>query len=114
GIFVPIIAGILLFADKFTLLVYGNDFAGSAAILRILTLYVACFSFSIYFSSLLDYQGLARKRAVALSFSTALNIALNFVLIPRYGAAGAAIATTVSYLPYLALNGLEARRVLAG
>jgi O-antigen/teichoic acid export membrane protein len=47
----------------------------------------------------LDYMGFARRRAVAALLSAAANIALNIVLIPRFGIEGAALATQITYTP---------------
>jgi O-antigen/teichoic acid export membrane protein len=66
---------------------------------------------SIILSSFLDYIGKAKKRAYNISVTIILNIGLNIILIPRYGATGAAIATSVSYLPYVILNWLEVRKI---
>jgi len=41
-----------------------------------------------------------------------LNIILNLILIPRYGAVGASIGTSIAYLPYVILNWLECKKVL--
>jgi O-antigen/teichoic acid export membrane protein len=42
----------------------------------------------------------------------ALNIILNILLIPKYGAIGASIATSIAYTPYVILNWLEVRKIL--
>jgi len=101
---------ILIFSDRFIPLIYGVEFSAAALPLKLLTPYLAMFSFSIYFSDFLDYRGLATKRAVNLSVAVVLNIILNYLLIPKYGVNGAAIATSVSYLPYFMLNWLEVLR----
>ena len=91
-------------------MIFGKEYLGSVLPLQILTFYIICFSFSIFLSSLLDYQGKAKKRAVNLSFTLIANIILNYILIPPYGAIGAAIATSTSYLPYIILNFIEVRK----
>ena len=63
------------------------------------------------FGRFLTYQGLAKKRAINLSITVVLNVGLNFLLIPKYGAAGAATATSISFIPYLITNWLEVRKV---
>jgi len=93
-------------------LIFGENFQGSALPLQILIVYTVGFSFSILLSNFLNYQGLAKRRAINLTITVILNIALNYFLIPRYGAVGAAIGTSVSYLPYVILNWLEVKSVL--
>ena len=111
-IFSIIVGGILSFSWYFIPLIFGIEYRASVLPLRILTVYLLCFSFSIFLGSFLDYQGLAKKRAINLFIATILNITLNFILIPHFGAVGAATATSVSYLPYIVLNWLEVRKLL--
>ena len=109
-IFISISVIILVFSGIFVPFIFGKEYIGSILPLKILTVFLVCSPFLVLFGTFLNYQGLAWRRAVNLSLSTALNIALNFVLIPKYGAIGAALATAVSYLPYTILNGLEVRK----
>lgn len=97
----------------FVPLIFGQEYAASVAPLMILVLYLVLFSYSVFLSSFLDYQGRATKRALNLSLSIAINIMLNIVLIPRYGAVGAAIGTSLAYIPYVLLNWLEVKKLLA-
>ena len=111
-IFAIIAIGIVFLSRIFVPLIFGVEYNSSVLPLQILTIYLVGFSFSIFLSTFLDYQGLAKKRAVNLSVSMVLNIVLNLILIPDYGAVGAAIATSISYLPYIFLNWIEVRGVL--
>jgi O-antigen/teichoic acid export membrane protein len=111
-IFGIIALAIVFLSWFFVPLIFGVQYSASVLPLQILTVYLLSFSFSVFLSSFLDYQGLAKKRAVNLSVSAILNIVLNFILIPEYGAVGAAIATSISYLPYIFLNWFEVKRVL--
>lgn len=111
-IFFIIALVIFFFSPFFIPLIFGSQYSSSALSLQILTVYLVAYSFSILLSSFLNYQGLAKKRAVNLSFSIFLNIVLNFALIPSYGAVGAAISTSVSYLPYVFLNWRETKKIL--
>lgn len=79
--------------------------------LQILSLRLLISTSIIFANSFLDYQGAAKKRAFNFSISILCDVLLNLYLIPRYGAIGAAVATTVSYIPYLVLNMLEVRRL---
>jgi len=111
-IFILIILGILFLSPFFIPLIFGRDYIKSILPLRILTIYLFCFATSVILSSFLDYTGKAKIRAINISITIILNIILNLILISKYGAAGAAIATSVSYLPYVLLNYSEVRRSL--
>ena len=45
-------------------------------------------------------MGRARRRAVWYTSVIVINLSLNYVLIPIYGGAGAAVATVISLIPY--------------
>ena len=110
-IFVPIVAGIILLSPLAIPLVYGPDYREAVLPLQILSLRLLISTSIIFANSFLDYQGAAKKRAFNFSISILCDVLLNLYLIPRYGAIGAAVATTVSYIPYLVLNMLEVRRL---
>lgn len=101
---------IVTLAWFFIPLVYGADYNDSILPLQLLVPFLLSLSYSAYVGTLLDYQGLAKKRALNLTLGILLNISLNFILIPRYGASGAAISTSISYLPYFLLNCFALRK----
>lgn len=78
-------------------LLYGAEFAYTAHLLRILI----WSEFAIFFAAVMVNVLLAGNLQKYLlypgAFGAALNVSINLVLIPRYGAAGAAWATLVSY-----------------
>lgn len=106
------VIGIFILAGSwfFLPLIYGPDYVGSVKPMMILVPFMIFFSYSVFQSAFLDYQGKAKKRAFNLSFSMVLNILFNLALIPKYGATGAAIATSISFMPYTILNFFEVRR----
>lgn len=106
----PILLTVFVFGEKILSLV-GSDYSGSLYPLRILVIYAFFLSTSAFISSFLDYVGLAKKRAKNLTVAILLNAILNIILIPKYGAVGAASATLMSYLPYFVLNVLEVKKV---
>jgi O-antigen/teichoic acid export membrane protein len=103
---------IVIFSYYFIPLIYGDEYFASVLPLQILTIFLICITFAIFLSLLLDYQGLAKKRAFYLSIVMMLGITLNFILIPAYGAVGAAIATSLSFLPYIFLCLFEVKKIL--
>lgn len=109
-IFFIITTSILLFSWFFVPLIFGFEYTASVLPLQILTVYLFCNSFTPFLDSFLDYQGLAKRRAINLSVAMVLNILLNLILIPLYGSVGAAVATSISYLPYVVLNYVEVKK----
>jgi O-antigen/teichoic acid export membrane protein len=90
----PIFAVTFSLAKPTTVLLYGARYQESAIILALL-------SFGYYFNAALGQNGLTLKvygklrYIVTLNISTAVaNLAINLLLIPKYGALGAAIGTT--------------------
>ncbi len=61
---------------------------------------------------LLNMLGEQQLCAAVLAVTAALDIALNFALVPRYGLVGAAIATSISLITAALLNYVVARRRL--
>lgn len=112
AIYALIGAGILLFAKPLLPWLFGAEFAGSAAPLQLMIPFIFIYGVSRILSGILDYRGRAWKRALYLFIATTLNFLLNLWLIPRHGAEGAAIATSIAYFPYIVLNYIEVQRSL--
>jgi len=104
--------GIIFLSGFLIPLIYGPRYAGAVFPLQILTIFLVSRSFLIFLNLFLDYQGLAKKRLLNSIISMILNIILNLLLIPKYGAVGASIATSIAYAPYVILNWLEVKKVL--
>lgn len=90
----PIFALTFSIARPMTLLLYGTRYEESAIILALL-------SFGYYFNAALGFNGLTLKvygklrYIVTLNIVTAIaNLGINLLLIPHYGALGAAVGTT--------------------
>lgn len=103
---------ILLGAGIFMPLLFGGQFAEAATPMRLLTPFIFFYSISRVYSGILDYRGRAWRRCGYLVLSVGLNFALNLLLIPKMGANGAAIATSLAYIPYVVLTYVEACRTL--
>jgi O-antigen/teichoic acid export membrane protein len=89
----PIFAVTFSLADPITVLLYGERYRGSGVILALL-------SFGYYFNVALGFNGLTLRvfgkvrYTVVVNVITAIaNVGLNLLLIPRFGAVGAGIAT---------------------
>lgn len=113
ALIIGVIVGIiLLFSGFFIPLIYGANYSDAVLPLQILTIFLVTRSFLIFLNQFLDYQGWAKKRLFNSLVSMILNIILNLLLIPRYGAIGAAIATSVAYAPYMILNWIDVKKIM--
>lgn len=93
---VPISAVLLLMPEFILQLAYKGKYDESADILRIFALCALLSPLGSIGSSIAGGVGKPQLTFLAMSTSVATNILLNLVLIPRYAAVGAAIATLVS------------------
>ena len=92
----PLFALTFSLAQALTLVLYGQRYEDSAT-------YLALLSFGYYFNTALGFNGLTlrifgviRYVVVINILAAATNVALNLFLIPRYGALGAAVGTTLT------------------
>lgn len=111
-IYLAIVLILLLLSPLFVPLLFGFEYIKSVMPLQILSIYLFCMATSIILCAFLDYVGKAKVRAYNIIITIILNIILNILLIPRYGVNGAALATSISYLPYVILNWVEVRKFL--
>jgi O-antigen/teichoic acid export membrane protein len=112
AIFVPLSLFVLSTAWFLVPLLYGDEYRSAVLPLLLLLPNLLTTSYSVFINAFLDYRGKAKARAVNLSLCLLANIVLDLLLIPQYGAAGAALATSLSYLPYALLNWKEVRKEL--
>lgn len=89
-----------IFGTVAVYILYGEKYPEAGGIIRILVVYYILFSISNFYSSFLDFRNKAGIRSILYLSVIVLNIVLNYILIPKYGAKGAAIATDISLLPY--------------
>jgi PST family polysaccharide transporter len=97
-------------ASYITSALYGNDYAGAGPTLAI-HIWAALFVFlGVAQSPWSINEGLTVLALIRTVIGAAANVILNFLLIPRYGPAGAAVATTISYaLSAVVLNAFSSR-----
>ena len=101
GVTLLVCLAFLTLGRQAILLIYGGGFEASGIVLWILIPYYFQYSISLFYSILLDYHGKAYTRSLFYYLMVFLDLVLNSLLIPRYGAVGAAAATSISLLPYL-------------
>ncbi len=93
-----ITAGLFLVGPFAIIILYKNAAAGT--IIKYLSVYFFIYVVNSFFSIFLDYQGKVKIRSVVFLASMLFNVLLNGLLIPKWGAVGAAVATCISMMPY--------------
>jgi O-antigen/teichoic acid export membrane protein len=92
--------------------IYGDKFLPSADILVLLSWAILLFFVNFLLSHLLIASGREKINAWNLVGATVLNIFLNLIWIPKYGAIGAAWATLFCEVGLIAALSLQVRKVL--
>lgn len=102
----PIFVATFSLAEPVTVLLFGERYAQSGVILALL-------AFGNYFNAALGFNsytlrvyGRVKYIVIIDVLSSVVNIALSLLLIPRYGALGAAVSSTVTMVVYNVLNHL--------
>ncbi|HUF67607.1 MAG TPA: flippase [Longimicrobiales bacterium] len=109
---VPVAAVLIMFGDRILTTVFGVEFAAGAMTLTILCIGQVFHSATGPIGQLLNMTG--RERATARGHAIALMVALagGLLLIPRWGAEGAAVATALSVVTWNAVVSIDAAKAL--
>src|SRR5699024_10413807 len=105
-------SGVLLLIQPITRILVSPDFYPSWQYVPFLVLSVI---FSCFATFLGTFYMVAKKNAMVLittCVGAALNLLLNYLLIPKYGVNGAAFATFVCYFVVFALRAVDTRRIV--
>jgi O-antigen/teichoic acid export membrane protein len=89
---------VLVFSQHIVTLYFGPEFIQAALPLQLLVPGAFAFSVARVIRPVLQAQGSVMTLLKIVVVATAANIALNVVLVPWWGAAGAAVATSVSFI----------------
>lgn len=92
-------------------LLYGQEYVDAYKILYALTPYYVMNGYCLYMSNLLDYQKKANLRSVFYIIMIMIDVILNMIWISKFGAMGAALATSVSIVPYFIFLINASRRI---
>ena len=98
------------FSREIILLIYGDNFLPSIAMLNILSWAVFLFFINFLLSNILITSGRETINTWNLLGATILNITLNLALIPQYGAIGAAWSTVLCEAVLILALGIEVRK----
>ena len=79
-------------------LVFGDQYYPSISLLMLLSLAIPFRYLAVHLGSVLCTRDLIWTNLKITGFTASLNVFLNFLLIPQYGGAGAAVATVLSYI----------------
>ena len=99
SLYAPLAVLIAVCAPEIVALLFGPDFSTTALVLRLYIPYFLVKALTPTYALALDYMGEAGRRAIAFSLAALANVILNFILIPEYGVAGAAMATQITFIP---------------
>lgn len=108
---VPLIASLLFFGSSIIEFVFGASYQGSVTPLLIISGSILFGFLDIPVGALLNATGNQARQTLAMGFTLVSNIILNLILIPKFGAVGAAIAA-VSSQSILFFSGLFFARSL--
>jgi O-antigen/teichoic acid export membrane protein len=112
AVLLPLVAGGIALAGPLLGLLFGGPYADGATALRILLLSIAFLAFHGTAHSLYVAMHRTRLEAAIFGAGAALNVVLNFILIPEMGLVGAAWATLAAEV--LILTGSAFALVRAG
>jgi len=104
GLYVIVCLGVVMFARWGMGLFFRPEYHTASTTLLVLIPFVVFNAATIFSGSLMLYRGLAWQRLANIGVTIAANVFLNWLLIPVWGAVGAAAASSLAYLPYCLLN----------
>ena len=97
GMLTPAIVGLGLVADPLLRLFATTEFAAGAPVMPVVALGYLFFMMAAYFDTALALAGKQGWSTVAVTVAAVVNIGLNLLWIPRFGIAGAALATLAGF-----------------
>ena len=95
-VMLPFVVGAAVLASQLLGLLFGDQFISGAPALRLLAVSIALLALHGTTRSVFVAHHQTKLEAMIFAVAAALNIALNFLLIPRYGIVGAAWATVAA------------------
>ena len=112
-IFVFAISAFLFFAAPFIVNnLYGGQFSAAILPFRISLIFAFILSITYYLSLFIDVQGETIKRVLISLFSLVILFVSSLILIPGFGAVGAAISSLISAIPAFIFTFLITKGIL--
>ena len=109
---VPGVIIICLFPELIIRLTAGTKYLDTVNILRLTSLYTLFLPFAIQFGTAFDSMGKPQLNFAFVVAGTALNAAINYFLIHKYGLEGAVYATLITFVLTFIGNQLLLRKML--
>jgi O-antigen/teichoic acid export membrane protein len=113
GLYLIVCLGIVIFARWGMRLFFRPEYHTASTTLLVLIPFVIFNAATIFSGNLMLYRGLAWQRLANVGVTITANVVLNWLLIPVWGAVGAAAASSLAYLPYCLLNLKAADKVFS-
>ena len=101
--YIPATVGLVLVAEPTMRHVFGQEYLGATPVVQVYSLFILANAINKITTDSLDYLGRARIRAIFKGGMAVGNVSLNLLLIPIYGAAGAAVASVITFGSYTVL-----------
>jgi len=111
-LFTFLASGFILIANRWILGLFGAEFVAGSTILTVLTVGQIINALAGSVGLLMTMTGHEREAARIVGGSVVLNVALNYLLIPHYGAVGAAAATALAFAVWNVIMIVYVRRNL--
>lgn len=106
-----LVIGIFVLANSFLNIYFGSEFVVAKLPLILLLPGVLGFSIARIIIPVVQGKGELKPLISLMIVISSMNILLNYILIPLYGIAGAAIATSISYGSMLLMSGHAAKKI---
>jgi O-antigen/teichoic acid export membrane protein len=113
GLYSIVCLGVVVFARWGMGLFFRPEYHAASTTLLVLIPFVVFNAATIFSGNLMLYRGLAWQRLANVGVTITANVFLNLLLIPIWGAVGAAAASSLAYLPYCLLNLRAADKVFS-
>ncbi len=107
----PLAAALSGFAPRLVGLLYGEAFVPAATILAVLAWALPLLFLDFPVGSLLNATHRAKQKTIAMGVTMLVNAVANVLLIPRFGAVGAAMAALLGYVALLGVGVWYAREI---
>jgi lipopolysaccharide exporter len=102
AIILPLVLGIIIFADVIIFIIGGEKYANSAPILRMTIFYGVFMAYAVQFGTILDSIGKPKLNFYITTLGAVINLACNYFFIKTYGlygaVAGSLIAMTIMFI----------------
>jgi lipopolysaccharide exporter len=102
AIILPLVLGVIIFADVIIFIIGGEKYSNSAPILRMTIFYGVFMAYAVQFGTILDSIGKPKLNFYITTLGAVINLACNYYFINNYGlygaVAGSLIAMTIMFI----------------